>query len=99
MPENPEVEAVYIATPPGEHEKYTVLAARAKKHVLCEKPLATPVDACRRMVRACRDNKVLLMTAYRKYLRAGQRGSEENHFEWGTGPRGYHPHRIHGIPS
>src|SRR5439155_12839591 len=35
---NPEVEAVYVATPPGEHEKYTVRAARANKHVLCEKP-------------------------------------------------------------
>jgi predicted dehydrogenase len=68
---NPEVEAVYVTTPPGEHEKYTVLAARAKKHVLCEKPLATTVDSCRRMVRACRDNKVLLMTAYRKYFEPG----------------------------
>jgi len=68
---NPEVEAVYITTPPGEHEKYTVPAARAKKHVLCEKPLATTVDACRRMVRACRDNEVFLMTAYRKYFEPG----------------------------
>jgi len=68
---NPEVEAVYIATPPGEHEKYTVEAARAKKHVLCEKPLATTVEACRRMVRACRDNKVFFMTAYRKYFEPG----------------------------
>jgi predicted dehydrogenase len=68
---NPEVEAVYITTPPGEHEKYTMQAARAKKHVLCEKPLSTTVDACRRMVKACRDNKVLLMTAYRKYFEPG----------------------------
>jgi predicted dehydrogenase len=68
---NPEVEAVYIATPPGEHEKYTVPAARAKKHVLCEKPLATTVDACRRMVRACRDHNVFFMTAYRKYFEPG----------------------------
>ena len=68
---NPEVEAVYITTPPGEHEKYTVQAAKAKKHVLCEKPLATTVDTCRRMVKACRDNKVLLMTAYRKYFEPG----------------------------
>src|SRR5215469_17207580 len=37
---NPAVEAVYITTPPGEHEKYAVLAAKADKHVLCEKPLA-----------------------------------------------------------
>jgi predicted dehydrogenase len=68
---NPEVEAVYITTPPGEHEKYAVQAAKAKKHVLCEKPLSTTVDACRRMVKACRDNKVLLMTAYRKYFEPG----------------------------
>jgi len=68
---NPEVEALYVATPPGEHEKFTVQAARAKKHVLCEKPLAATVDACRRMVRACRDNGVLLMTAYRKYFEPG----------------------------
>ena len=68
---NPEVEAVYIATPPGEHEKYTVLAARARKHVLCEKPLAATVDECRRMVRACRDNAVQFMTGYRKYFEPG----------------------------
>jgi predicted dehydrogenase len=68
---NPEVEAVYIATPPGEHEKYTVPAARAKKHVLCEKPLAATVEQSRRMVRACRDHAVLFMTAYRKYFEPG----------------------------
>jgi len=68
---NPEVEAVYVATPPGAHEKYTVQAARAKKHVLCEKPLATTVDACRRMVQVCRDNSIQFMTAYRKYFEPG----------------------------
>ncbi len=65
---NPDVEAVYVATPPGEHEKYTVAAARAKKHVLCEKPLAASVDQCRRMVRACHENAVQFRTAYRKYF-------------------------------
>jgi predicted dehydrogenase len=68
---NSEVTAVYIATPPGEHEKYTVQAARAKKHVLCEKPLAATVEQARRMVRACRDHRVLFMTAYRKYFEPG----------------------------
>jgi glucose-fructose oxidoreductase len=33
---NPQVEAVYIAVPPGDHEKYSVAAAKAGKHVLCE---------------------------------------------------------------
>jgi predicted dehydrogenase len=65
---NPEVEAVYIATPPGEHEKYTVAAAKVGKHVLCEKPLAATVKQARNMVDACRRNKVEFMTAYRKYF-------------------------------
>ena len=66
--ENPAVDAVYIATPPGEHEKYAVAAAKAGKHVLCEKPLAATVQQARNMVNACRKNKVLFMTAYRKYF-------------------------------
>ena len=65
---NPEVNAVYIATPPGEHLAFTVPAARAKKHVLCEKPLAASAVQSAQMVEACRDNGVLLMTAYRKYF-------------------------------
>jgi predicted dehydrogenase len=66
--ENPQVDAVYIATPPGEHEKYAVAAARAGKHVLCEKPLAATVKQARNMVSVCHRNKVLFMTAYRKYF-------------------------------
>ena len=66
--ENPHVDAVYIATPPGEHEKYAVAAAKAGKHVLCEKPLAATVQEARNMVNTCRRNKVLFMTAYRKYF-------------------------------
>ncbi len=65
---NPQVDAVYIATPPGEHEKYTLEAAKAGKHVLCEKPLAATVQQARNMVAACRRNKVQFMTAYRKYF-------------------------------
>src|SRR5271167_4480352 len=65
---NPEVEAVYIATPPGEHETYAVAAARAGKHVLCEKPLAASVKQARNMVETCRRNRVRFMTAYRKYF-------------------------------
>jgi len=65
---NPEISAVYIATPQGEHEEFTVRAAEAGKHVLCEKPLAATVAQSARMVEACRRQGVLLMTAYRKYF-------------------------------
>jgi predicted dehydrogenase len=65
---DPEISAVYIATPNSEHHSYTVDAARAGKHVLCEKPLAATVAQSREMVKACHDAGVLLMTAYRKYF-------------------------------
>jgi len=65
---NPDVDAVYIATPQGEHAGLTVQAARAGKHVLCEKPLAATVEQSAQMVDACQKNHVLLMTAYRKYF-------------------------------
>jgi predicted dehydrogenase len=65
---NPEVEAVYIATNNSTHLNFTVRAAAAGKHVLCEKPLANTAEECRQMVEACRKNNVRLMTAYRKYF-------------------------------
>ena len=66
--ENPEISVIYLATPPGEHEEFTVRAAGAGKHVLCEKPLAAAVAQSARMVEACRRRGVRLMTAYRKYF-------------------------------
>ena len=65
---NPEISAVYIATPQGLHEEFTVRAAAAGKHVLCEKPLAATIAQSSRMVEDCRKHGVLLMTAYRKYF-------------------------------
>jgi predicted dehydrogenase len=62
------VSAVYVVTPPALHEEFTVRAAEAGKHVLCEKPLAATAVQSARMVEACRQNGVLLMTAYRKYF-------------------------------
>jgi predicted dehydrogenase len=62
------VSAMYIATPPGEHLSFALQAAKGGKHVLCEKPLAATVEQATKMVEACRENGVLLMTAYRKYF-------------------------------
>jgi predicted dehydrogenase len=65
---NPDVSAIYIATPQSEHEALTVNAAATGKHVLCEKPLAATVEQSSRMLAACQKHGVLLMTAYRKYF-------------------------------
>jgi predicted dehydrogenase len=65
---NPEISAIYIATPQGEHLDLTVQAAELGKHVLCEKPLAATVAQAEAMVEGCRTNGVRLMTAYRKYF-------------------------------
>lgn len=61
----PEVKAVYIALPNSMHAEYTVRAARAGKHVLCEKPMANSVKECQQMIDACRKAGRQLMVAYR----------------------------------
>jgi predicted dehydrogenase len=65
---DPEIEAVYIATPNSSHAEFAVRAAEAGKHVLCEKPLSVTVGECQQIIDACRKNRVKLMTAYRKYF-------------------------------
>ena len=65
---NPQVEAVYIATPNRMHLEFALKAAEAGKHVLCEKPLAVTAAECQQIIEACRRNRVKLMTAYRKYF-------------------------------
>lgn len=50
---DPDVDAVYIATPNALHADQTIAAARSGKHVLCDKPLATSVADARRVVDAC----------------------------------------------
>lgn len=63
--QNKEIDAVYIALPNSMHAEYTIRAAKAGKHVLCEKPMATSVADCRAMVEACHKARVKLMIAYR----------------------------------
>jgi glucose-fructose oxidoreductase len=52
------------------HAEYTIRAARAGVHVLCEKPMAVTVGECRQMIAACRKAKVKLMIAYRLHFEA-----------------------------
>ncbi len=65
---DPEVDAVYVATPPDSHRDYTVRAAAAGKPVYVEKPMARTAEECRTMIRACEAADVPLFVAY--YRRA-----------------------------
>ncbi|MGQ0834747.1 MAG: Gfo/Idh/MocA family protein [Gammaproteobacteria bacterium] len=63
-----EIDAVYIALPNDMHAEWTIKAANAGLHVLCEKPMATSSDDCEQMIRACERNRVKLMIAYRLHF-------------------------------
>jgi len=59
-----DIDAVYIATPPNMHHFYTLEAAKYKKAVYVEKPMAMTVAECEEMIQVCNDNNVPLFVAY-----------------------------------
>ncbi|MEC4888456.1 MAG: Gfo/Idh/MocA family oxidoreductase [Nitrospira sp.] len=59
-----DLDAVIVSTPPQFHEDIVISALKAGKHVLCEKPLANTVEACRRMVAASRASGRVLATGF-----------------------------------
>lgn len=63
-----EIDAVYIALPNHMHCDYTVRAAQAGIHVLCEKPMAVTDAECKKMIQACEKHRVKLMIAYRLHF-------------------------------
>ena len=62
------VDAVYIALPNSMHCDYTVRAARAGIHVLCEKPMAVTERECEQMIETAKQHRVKLMIAYRLHF-------------------------------
>lgn len=91
------IDAVYIATPVHLHAAQAIAAARAGKHVLCEKPMAIDLGECDRMIAAASENGVRLGLAYyrhfypvlqriREILQSGEIGAvaiaQINAFEW-----------------
>lgn len=65
------VDAVYITLPNHLHREYTVRAAAAGVHVLCEKPMAPTAEDCLAMINASQQNHTTLMIAYRLHFEAG----------------------------
>ena len=65
---NPEIDAVYVATPPSSHKPLALQAARAGKHVYVEKPMAMRFEECREIVDVCAQQGVRLYVAF--YRRA-----------------------------
>jgi predicted dehydrogenase len=65
---DPDVDAVYIATPVHIHAEQAIAAADAGKHVLCEKPMAMNVAECDRIIAACKANGVALSVAYYRHF-------------------------------
>lgn len=63
--DNPDIKVVYIVLPNGLHREYVERAAKAGKHVLCEKPMAVSAPEAQAMVDACASANVKLMIAYR----------------------------------
>jgi predicted dehydrogenase len=65
---NTDIDIVYVALPNALHAEYVIRAARAGKHVICEKPMATTIEDCHRMIDACRKAGVRLSIGYRLHF-------------------------------
>lgn len=70
---DPEIDAVYVCTPVHLHCEQTIQAARAGKHVLCEKPMALTPEEGEKMVAACTEHGRLLMLGFMQRFHTSHR--------------------------
>ena len=63
--DNDAIDIVYVVLPNSMHADFSIRAARAGKHVICEKPMAMNVAECEAIIAACKENKVELGMGYR----------------------------------
>ena len=75
--EHPGLDAVVIATPSGAHLEPAVAAAKAGKHVMCEKPLEITLERCSQMIRACKRAGVQLGGDFPEPDRSRNTGHQE----------------------
>ena len=66
--ENQDIDVVYVVTPNTLHRDFVVRAAKAGKHVICEKPMGGSVADCDAMIAACTAAKVKLSVGYRMHF-------------------------------
>jgi predicted dehydrogenase len=66
--DNPDIDVVYVITPNGLHHDHTIRAAKAGKHVICEKPMAVNAKEGKEMVEACQEANVELLVGYRLHF-------------------------------
>ena len=62
---NPAIDVVYIVLPNSLHKEFVIRAAKAGKHVICEKPMALNAAECREMIEVCKNANVSLSIGYR----------------------------------
>lgn len=74
MADNPDIDVVYVVTPNGLHAEHTIKAAKAGKHVLCEKPMEVSPEKCQQMIDACKAANRMLAVGYRLHF-------DPNHIE------------------
>jgi predicted dehydrogenase len=68
--DNPDIDIVYVCLPVSMHAEYTIRAAAAGKHVMCEKPMAVSSAECEAMIAACKKAGKKLMIGYRCHFEA-----------------------------
>jgi predicted dehydrogenase len=66
--DNPDIDAVYVITPNGLHHDHVIRAAKAGKHVICEKPMAVSAKEGQEMIDACKKANVKLLVGYRMHF-------------------------------
>jgi predicted dehydrogenase len=65
---NPDIDIVYVVLPNSMHAEYTIRAAQAGKHVICEKPMALSVEDCDKMIAASKKAGKTLSIGYRLHF-------------------------------
>ncbi len=66
--DNPEIDIVYVVLPNSLHAEFTIRAANAGKHVICEKPMSVSVEEAEKMIAACKANNRQLAIGYRLHF-------------------------------